>query len=153
MLIFLNPTKQIMTLPKKYRILVADSDLKFQRQLSRILNNVVDDYENATIELFTETNIQKTNEQVKNKLDLVFLDAAFFINNDEVLLPNLFKNSPDCIIVLLTSDGISTDITKVIKTFQKYNQLFFGEHLLKDNYSDEIISFFCRGYIDRIVYH
>lgn len=143
----------MMTLPKKYRILVADSDLKFQRQLSRILNNVVDDYKNATIELFTETNVQKINEQVKNKLDLVFLDAAFFINNDEVLLPNLFKNSPDCIIVLLTSNEISTNITKVIKTFQKYNQLFFGEHLLKDNYSDKIISFFCKGYIDRIVYH
>jgi DNA-binding NtrC family response regulator len=153
MLIFLNPTNQTMTLHKKYRILVADSDLKFQRQLSRILNNVVDDYENATIELITETNVQKINEQVKSKLDLVFLDAAFFINNDDVLLSNLFKNSPNCIIVLLTSDKVGKNIMKVIDTFKRHNQLYFGEHLLKDNYSDDIISFFCRGYVDRIVYH
>ncbi|MCW8897826.1 MAG: hypothetical protein OQJ96_09510 [Flavobacteriales bacterium] len=142
-----------MTLHEKYRILVADSDLKFQRQLSRILNNVVDDYENATIELITETNVQKINEQVKSKLDLVFLDAAFFINNDDVLLSNLFKNSPNCIIVLLTSDKVGKNIIKVIDTFKRHNQLYFGEHLLKDNYSDDIISFFCRGYVDRIVYH
>lgn len=142
-----------MTLHKKYRILVADSDLNFQRQLSRILKNILDKYEHTNIELFTETDVQEINEQVKNKLDLVFLDAEFFINDDDVLLSNLFKNSPNCIIVLLTSDKVGKNIMKVIDTFKKYNQLYFGEHLLKDNYSDEIISFFCRGYVDRIVYH
>lgn len=142
-----------MTLHKKYRILVADSDLNFQLQLSRILKNILDKYEHTNIELFTETDVQEINEQVKNKLDLVFLDAEFFINDDDVLLSNLFKNSPNCIIVLLTSDKVGKNIMKVIDTFKKYNQLYFGEHLLKDNYSDEIISFFCRGYVDRIVYH
>ena len=153
MLIFLNPTKQIMTLTKKYRILVADSDLKFQRQLSRILRNIIDNYENTNIELFAETDVQEINKKVKSKLDLVFLDADFFINDDDVLLSNLFKNSPNCIIVLLTSDKVGKNIIKVIDTFKRHNQLYFGEHLLKDNYSDDIISFFCRGYVDRIVYH
>lgn len=142
-----------MTLHKKYRILVADSDLEFQHQLSRILKNIIASYKNTNIEFFAETDVQKINEHVKNKLDLVFLDAEFFINDDEFLLPNLFKNSPNCIIVLLISDKIGIKITKVIDTFKKYNQLFFGEHLLKDNYSDDIINFFCSGYVDRIVYH
>ncbi len=153
MLIFLNPTKQIMTLTKNYRILVADSDLKFQRQLSRILRNIIDNYEHTNIELFAETDVQEINKKVKSKLDLVFLDADFFINDDDVLLSNLFKNSPNCIIVLLTSDKVGKNIIKVIDTFKRHNQLYFGEHLLKDNYSDDIISFFCRGYVDRIVYH
>lgn len=142
-----------MTLPKKYRILVADSDLKFQRQLSRILRNIIDNYEHTNIELFAETDVQEINEQVKSKLDLVFLDADFFINDDGILLSNLFKNSPNCIIVLLTSEKVGKNIMKVIDTFKRHNQLYFGEHLLKDNYSDDIISFFCRGYVDRIVYH
>ncbi len=142
-----------MTLAKKYRILVADSDLKFKRQLSRILKNILDSYEHTNIELFAETNVKEINEQLKSKLDLVFLDADFFINNDDVSLSNLFKNSPNCIIVLLTSDKVGKNIMNVIDTFKRHNQLYFGEHLLKDNYSDDIISFFCRGYVDRIMYH
>lgn len=153
MLIFLNPTNQTMTLHKKYRILVADSDLKFQHQLSRILKNIINKHKNTDIEFFTETDVQKINDYVNNKLDLVFLDADFFINDDEILLTNLFKNSPNCIIVLLTSNKIGKNIINVIDTFKRHNQLYFGEHILKDNYPDEIINFFCSGYIDRIVYH
>jgi hypothetical protein len=43
------------------------------------------------------------------------------------------------------------NIRQVIKTFKNHTQLFMGEYLLKDNYTDNVFKIFCRKYLDKVI--
>ncbi len=134
---------------KIYRILVADSDQSFSKKIINILAKKLNSCNNVKFEQLTANNIEKIGKT--NDIELAFIDCKYFINDDILLLSNLFMYNPNCFVVLLMSNLEAKDLKQILNTFKKHNQHFLGEHILKDNYSDEVLAIFCRAFIDRVI--
>lgn len=141
-----------MSLSKKYRILVVDSDFKFLYQLTEILEQITKKH----IEHHFEMNVVSANEKETTLLvgqyDLIFFEADLLLKSEESVLANLFQNNLNSIFVLLFADYMNATIKEIITAFKKYRPSYFGEHLLKGNITRDMLVFFCSGYIERMLH-
>lgn len=146
----LSKIKEIMNQKDKiYRILVADNDQSFSKKIINILAKKLNNCNNVKFEQLTVDNSETIGKN--SDIELAFIDCKYFINDDTLLLSNLFKHNLNCFVVLLMSNLETEDLKQILNTFKKYKQHFLGEHILKDNYSDEVLAVFCRAFVDRVI--
>ncbi len=136
----------MMNQAEKYSILVVDSDVGFLERLTTILKQIAKNYEAF---IFSESDCKNINKIIQNrKIDIAFLDERAYTN--ERLLSNLYVENPNCLVILMISNYGGKNIREVIKTFKNHNQIFMGEYLLKDNYSENILKVLCRKYLEKV---
>jgi hypothetical protein len=131
----------------KYRILVVDSDERFLERITSILNQITKDYEEISV--FPRKESNNIDDLKANRFDIAFLDENVFTNKS--LLSKLYHSNPNCFMVLLISNEGGQRIKDIIKNFKNHSSEFMGAHLLKDNYSDNILHIFSRMFLDNII--
>jgi two-component SAPR family response regulator len=132
---------------EKYRILVVDSDIGFLERISTILKDLVKSEEANVI---CEPGIKNIDKLVQKRIDIAFLDDRVFTNG--TLLSGLYNKNPDCLIILMISEKGGYNIKEIIKPFENHNQVFMGQHILKDNYPDYIIKVICKKYLQKVIH-
>ncbi|MEX1192271.1 MAG: hypothetical protein WEA99_09875 [Brumimicrobium sp.] len=131
----------------KYRILVVDSDEEFLERITSILNEITKNYEEIAV--FPRNESKNIDDLIGDKVDIAFLDENVFTNKR--LLSKIYRSNPNCFMVILISNEGGQRIKEIIKNFKNHSSTFMGAHLLKDNYSDNILHIFSRMFLDNII--
>ncbi len=136
---------------KIYRILVADMDTDFMRRLCDVLNKISEQYDDVQLRVIPTYQSNHKKPYCEHNFNLAFIDYSIIIDDKNMLISNLHNNNPECLLVLLIDDKGGLQINKLVKKLEQQGQPFFGEHLLKDNYSIDLLTILCKGFIERII--
>ncbi len=136
---------------KIYRILVADTDSDFMKRLCDVLNKISKQYDDIQLRVLPAYQSEHIKPYCEYTFNLAFIDYSLIIDDKNMLISSLHNNNPECLLVLLIDDKGGLQINKIVKKLEQQGQPFFGEHLLKDNYSVDLLTILCRGFIERII--
>lgn len=132
------------------RILVVDSDERFLKRISFIIKGITDNL-NVNTDLISKLKLDDKLTEEQQNFELAFIDYQLFLSENQTILSQFFADNPNCLVILLISNMGGNDLQQIIATFKKYNQQFLGDHILKDNYSDDVMSVFCKIFIKKAV--
>lgn len=136
---------------KTYRILVADMDTDFMKRLCDVLNKISGQYDDVQLRVIPAYQSKHIKPYCEHNFKLAFIDYSIIIDDKNMLISNLHNNNPECLLVLLIDDKGGLQINELVKKLEQQGQPFFGEHLLKDNYSIDLLTILCKGFIERII--
>ncbi|HXB39684.1 MAG TPA: hypothetical protein VNZ49_04030 [Bacteroidia bacterium] len=136
---------------KTLNILIADTDDLFRNKLKEIL------YEVEIHNTFYNFNVMcpASVEEIKlvfesDKIDLAFIDSAFFTEKDKAKVDEFKKINMNCHLVMLIPDEASNSVYEIIEHMGKQKSYQLSGHILKDNYSREMVRVMVEIFINKL---
>ena len=132
-------------------ILIAEPDLAFRRKLKNIFNSIEATSPGIKFTMTEPDSVEEIEKAYRVKLpDIIFMDSLYLLERSGRIM-KMFKGkrTKDQLIMLISDDG-AAKIKELISSLEKKRPLYLNGHILKENFSRELITVLVRFFIKKI---
>jgi hypothetical protein len=136
---------------KTLNILIADTDDQFRHRLKEILYEVGLHNTFYTFNIICPVSIEEMKLVFEsNKIALAFIDCSFFTEKDKAKADEFKRINMNCDLVMLIPDEGSNSVYEVIERMGKQKSYHLSGHILKDNYSRELVKVMVEIFLNKL---
>lgn len=131
-----------------FSVLIAEPDQTFRQKLKNILNTVAATTPGIRFSISEPEKPEDIERTFKTRNpDMVFLDSEYLLEKSGRIVQMFRGRKTKYQLVMLISDDGSAKIKEVLQGLEKEKSLHLNGHILKDNFSRELITVLIRFFI------
>lgn len=131
-----------------FSVLIAEPDQAFRQKLKNILSNIAATAPATRFSISEPEMPEEIERTYKTRNpDMVFLDSEYLLEKSGRIMQMFRGKKTKRQLVMLISDDGSARIKEVLQGLEKEKALYLNGHILKDNFSRELITVLIRFFI------
>jgi len=132
-------------------ILIAEPDLAFRRKLKSIFNNIESATPGVKFAMVEPDSTEEIERAYRIKQpDIIFMDSVYLLDKAGRILKMLKGGKTKNQLIMLISDDGGSKIKELLSSLEKNKPLYLNGHLLKENFSRELITVLVRFFVRKI---
>jgi len=136
---------------KTLNILIAETNDRFRNKMREVFYGLEAENSSVKFNMLCPASIEETKSVVYNdQIDLAFVDYSYCLENDRKIANAFNKTLQDAHLVMLIPDEGSNEIYDMIETMDKRKSSYLSGHILKDNYSRDLIKVLVKVFIRKL---
>ncbi|HWY38128.1 MAG TPA: hypothetical protein VNY73_06185 [Bacteroidia bacterium] len=138
---------------KRIYVLIAETDNWFKNRLIDVLHKAEEEMEGVSLHITEANSLAEIGDVLKeNTPHIALIEHTYFVKKPDVKqIATLLEGSKKkCEVVMLISHEINQKIYNAIENINNFRSLQLSGHLLKENYSRDLIKMLLKFLIKRV---